>query len=566
MVNALFTVLASLAHSVDLLKYHGISPFYRSITSFESSAQAGKGKTAQQIADDKNFKEMMLLLRRWTRIPQFIGHPKLEYLKQVVLNHFLDAGNDTAQGRGHTASDTRIMIFAHFRDSAEDIVRVLKIHEPIIKPHVFVGQANANGSEGMGQKTQLDIVKKFKAGVYNTIVATSIGEEGLDIGEVDLIVCYDSSSSPIRMLQRMGRTGRKRDGNIVLLLMKGKEEESYIRAKDNYEKMQEMIACGDRFNYHTDTSPRIIPRDIQPYPEEKMIDIPIENSQADLPEPKKPKGRLKKRAPKKFHMPDGVETGFTTASRVGCPKPPSSISDLDEVVHGNFSEEGQEEEEIGSLSSSDDLASIPSPNTLSLTLSQRADLAEELQSAPEATFEPPRVDAFPTLQRLSRKTKFVRHGRATRGMVKALGKIAGMGFDCEDECKEHFRPDDAARFRSSSPEEHPKPRSRRRRRRDSEINFDTDVSDPFSSPADFLTRSEVNMEECDESDESDLLPDPSDLFGKLLSTNREAATNPSLDEAAADAAADLDSLDDSTPQPSAPRRNRNVISDDSDSS
>jgi ATP-dependent DNA helicase MPH1 len=59
MVNALFTVLASLAHSVDLLKYHGISPFYRSIASFESSAQAGKGKTAQQIADDKNFKEMM---------------------------------------------------------------------------------------------------------------------------------------------------------------------------------------------------------------------------------------------------------------------------------------------------------------------------------------------------------------------------------------------------------------------------------------------------------------------------------------------------------------------------
>jgi Lhr-like helicase len=40
----------------------------------------------------------------------------------------------------------------------------------------------------------------FKKGTYNTIVATSIGEEGLDIGEVDLIVCYDSSAQSLSRL------------------------------------------------------------------------------------------------------------------------------------------------------------------------------------------------------------------------------------------------------------------------------------------------------------------------------------------------------------------------------
>lgn len=40
----------------------------------------------------------------------------------------------------------------------------------------------------------------FQKGEYNVLVATSIGEEGLDIGDVDLIVCYDSHSSPIRMV------------------------------------------------------------------------------------------------------------------------------------------------------------------------------------------------------------------------------------------------------------------------------------------------------------------------------------------------------------------------------
>jgi hypothetical protein len=31
-------------------------------------------------------------------------------------------------------------------------------------------------------------------------VATSIGEEGLDIGEIDLIACYDAQKAPVRMV------------------------------------------------------------------------------------------------------------------------------------------------------------------------------------------------------------------------------------------------------------------------------------------------------------------------------------------------------------------------------
>lgn len=56
------------------------------------------------------------------------------------------------------------------------------------------------------------------------MVSTCVGEEGLDIGEVDLIVCFDSQKSPIRLVQRMGRTGRQRQGRIVVLLAEGREE------------------------------------------------------------------------------------------------------------------------------------------------------------------------------------------------------------------------------------------------------------------------------------------------------------------------------------------------------
>lgn len=64
-----------------------------------------------------------------------------------------------------------------------------------------------------------NVPQKFRSGGYNVIVATSIGEEGLDIMEVDLVICFDANISPLRMIQRMGRTGRKHDGRVDILFL-----------------------------------------------------------------------------------------------------------------------------------------------------------------------------------------------------------------------------------------------------------------------------------------------------------------------------------------------------------
>lgn len=321
MINAIFTVLSSLAHNIGLLKFHGIGPFYSGVLNFEKDVMSGqsKGKTAAGIANSEHFTKMMSTIRTWTNNPEFIGHPKLEYLREVVLNHFLDAG-EGAQGSDVPPSATRVMVFASYRDSTEEICRVLKRNEPMIRPHVFVGQAASKGSEGMDQKRQNAVIQDFKSGKYNCLVATSIGEEGLDIGTVDLIVCYDASSSPIRMLQRIGRTGRKRVGQVRLLLMKDKEEKDYAKAQDNYAYIQKTIADEDKYAYRDDQSPRILPREVRPIPDKRPVEIPVENSQpVDLNErARKGKGKGKtKRPPKKFHMPDSVRTGFVKASKLG---------------------------------------------------------------------------------------------------------------------------------------------------------------------------------------------------------------------------------------------------------
>ncbi|KAL6229853.1 hypothetical protein BDW75DRAFT_234874 [Aspergillus navahoensis] len=427
-INAIFSVLASMAHGIDLLKYHGITPLYRHLLHFQSNTDGKKGgKYQRQIAQDEHFKKLMNYLAPWTKNPEFIGHPKLEYLKQVVLNHFMDAAEGTQGAGGENRTATRVMIFVHFRDSAEEVTRVLKRYEPMIRPHVFVGQSSAKGSEGMGQKTQLDIVQKFKKGTYNTIVATSIGEEGLDIGEVDLIVCYDSSASPIRMLQRMGRTGRKRAGNIVLLLMQGKEEENFLKAKDNYEKMQQLIASGTQFTFHDDRSPRIIPRGIKPVPDKRHIDIPDENEAGDLPEPTKRKGRAPKKPPKQFHMPDNVETGFTKASNLtGTSKP---------ATKPKTKQKENRKARIPTL----EPVPVPDLDDVLLTPAQQKELEKHYQdvggTSPEF-IRYPRSDAFPQLQSVQRPTKIVGHGSVTQRIVGALQRMNRVGADCEERFRE----------------------------------------------------------------------------------------------------------------------------------
>ncbi|GAH00496.1 unnamed protein product, partial [marine sediment metagenome] len=70
---------------------------------------------------------------------------------------------------------------------------------------------------------------QFKQGVYNVLVSTNVGEEGLDIAECDLVVFYDVVASEIRLIQRKGRTARHRKGRVVILYCKGTHDEVYLR-------------------------------------------------------------------------------------------------------------------------------------------------------------------------------------------------------------------------------------------------------------------------------------------------------------------------------------------------
>ena len=47
----------------------------------------------------------------------------------------------------------------------------------------------------------IQVVANFCDGGYNTLVATCVREEGLDIGDVNLIICFDAHNSPARWVE-----------------------------------------------------------------------------------------------------------------------------------------------------------------------------------------------------------------------------------------------------------------------------------------------------------------------------------------------------------------------------
>ncbi|MHA1276063.1 MAG: DEAD/DEAH box helicase [Candidatus Helarchaeota archaeon] len=143
-----------------------------------------------------------------------ITHPKIQTLQEYLSNQFRKNAN------------SRVIIFTQYRVTAQLITDCLS-DIPQITPIRFVGQQSKPGDKGLGQKEQLEILEQFKAGVYNVLVATSVAEEGLDIAECDLVMFYDVVPSEIRYIQRRGRTGRKKPGEVVILMAEKTRDEGY---------------------------------------------------------------------------------------------------------------------------------------------------------------------------------------------------------------------------------------------------------------------------------------------------------------------------------------------------
>ena len=198
-----------ISHAIELGETQGVEALVRYFDRLNAEARSGSGsKASKRLAMDPDMRHAIAMLSACDE-----ENPKLDAVRRIVA--------DQLQGN----LDSRVIVFTNFRDSAEMVTKALSDVDGVSAVR-FVGQASKYRDKGLTQKQQTEIISKFRSGEYNTLVATSVAEEGLDIPSTDLVLFYEPVPSEIRTIQRKGRTGRKRTGSIVVLIAKGSRDEA----------------------------------------------------------------------------------------------------------------------------------------------------------------------------------------------------------------------------------------------------------------------------------------------------------------------------------------------------
>ena len=229
------SIALSLMYCIELMESQG----FNSLGTFLNRTQGEDTKSHKMLIGDNRIKEIRGLIEQLN-----IEHPKIQYLINVLRERFdyqINSKNTRNLVTGELEKDSRVLIFTQYRDTAQHIVELLIKNK--IRSSKFVGQSKRQGDPGMRQEEQNSILKKFREGEFNVLVATSIAEEGLDIPEVDLVVFYEPIPSEIRHIQRRGRTGRKNIGSVIILATNDTIDERYLEvSRKKIQKMKSVLS------------------------------------------------------------------------------------------------------------------------------------------------------------------------------------------------------------------------------------------------------------------------------------------------------------------------------------
>ena len=217
--------LLKVEHAIELLETQTLSSVQEYFHELFNQAKENKSKAVVNLIKQPEFNQAFILLNEL--ISKKVEHPKLIKLAELIKKDL--------EVNPHAKS----IVFTQFRSTAVKISRELN-NLSGIKAQVFVGQTMKkmkSGEEiGLSQKEQSEVIRKFSLGEINTLVATSIGEEGLDIPEVNSVIFYEPIPSAIRKIQRAGRTARLMKGELTILITRDTRDESYYYASIAKEK------------------------------------------------------------------------------------------------------------------------------------------------------------------------------------------------------------------------------------------------------------------------------------------------------------------------------------------
>lgn len=209
-------ILIKIIHAVGLAQSQGMTSLRNYLQKIKEEA-SGKDapKSTKELVGRKDFIEILEMVEE-----SKIEHPKISRVMNLVSRKIANEPG------------SKMMIFTQYRDTCDLIVDKLSMIENV-SVCKLIGQSRG----GLKQKEQIEFLNRFKSGEFNVIVSTSVGEEGLDITSTDLVLFYEPVPSEIRTIQRRGRTGRKNDGEVFVLVTRGTIDEAFDNSSSKKEEM-----------------------------------------------------------------------------------------------------------------------------------------------------------------------------------------------------------------------------------------------------------------------------------------------------------------------------------------
>jgi len=216
-----------LNHLISILETQELHTVMEYVEKLEGEMAAGKNP-AKRIVGSEGFAESRAMLQKV--LEGEVDHPKALKVAEIV------------QEEVSRNPESKVMVFAHFRGTAARLTQILQRYEGISVAR-FVGQANRSPTDsGLKQKDQERILDSFRQGNLNCLVATSVGEEGLDVPETDLVIFFEPVASEIRLIQRRGRTARHRPGRVIILFTRGTRDTSaHWSSRSRERKMRRIL-------------------------------------------------------------------------------------------------------------------------------------------------------------------------------------------------------------------------------------------------------------------------------------------------------------------------------------
>ncbi|GIU68510.1 MAG: hypothetical protein KatS3mg001_360 [Candidatus Pacearchaeota archaeon] len=211
-------------HAIELLETQSLKGLNNYLKELFRQAEKKENKAVISLVKKPEFNKVFIKTNEI--LAKNLEHPKLGKIKEIVKKEL------------EKNKEVKILIFTHFRETANMISSELK-KVPGVKSEIFIGQSKKQKHEkGLTQKEQKKIIEEFTIKKINVLCATSVGEEGLDIPEVDVVIFYEPVPSAIRTIQRAGRTARLKEGKLIILITKKtRDEVNFYTSKSKEKKM-----------------------------------------------------------------------------------------------------------------------------------------------------------------------------------------------------------------------------------------------------------------------------------------------------------------------------------------